>query len=141
MTVAKVSKCFSLKKKKLHSFTSVFKNRCDFRVELPVLAITILLLEDSVPGDASGRHLILISISVSFICFCSYNRVIPVGGVLRSQDTTVFSVRLSWAAAISFMQIRYGPSLGSWLVADGEGREICHPQSKTLPSALARPDT
>ena len=91
MTVAKVSKCFSLKKKKnLHSFTSVFKNRCDFRVELPVLAITILLLEDSVPGDASGRHLILISISVSFICFCSFNRVIPVGGVLRSQDTTVF---------------------------------------------------
>lgn len=93
MTVAKVSKCFSLKKKKkknLHSFTSVFKNRCDFRVELPVLAITILLLEDSVPGDASGRHLILISISVSVICFCSFNRVIPVGGVLRSQDTTVF---------------------------------------------------
>lgn len=32
-----------------------------------------------------------------------------------------FSVRVSWAAAISIMQIRYGPSRGSWLEANGVG--------------------
>lgn len=64
--------------------------------------IAVLLLEGSMPGDASGRHPIFISI---FVPFCS-NSSAPVDGVLRSQ-TPCFCVRLNWAAAISFfMQIR-----------------------------------
>ena len=98
----------------------MFKNRCDFRVELPTLAIAILLLEESIPGDASGRHLIFIS-----ICFLHFLFVLltglPLWLVSKKSRHLGFSVRLSWAAAISFMQIRYGPSRGSWLEANGVG--------------------
>lgn len=49
-------------------------------------------------------------------------------------------VLIELAAAISSMQMRHGPPRGSWLVADGVGGR-CHPKSKPLSLALARPNT
>lgn len=82
MRIAKVPKCFSPFQKKIpQGFKSAFKSTCDFRVEMPALAAAALLLEGAVPGDASARHRIIISISVSFVFFCPSTRSIPGGGV------------------------------------------------------------
>lgn len=111
------SKVFFFFKKTPRSFKSAFKNTCDFSVELPGLAIAVLPFEGLIPGDASGRYLIVIS-----ICFLHFLFVLltdlSLWVVSRKSGHLGFCVSLSWAAAISFMQIRRGPSRGSWLVAN-----------------------
>lgn len=63
---------------------------CDFRVELPILAIATLLLGGLMPGNASGRHLMLIS--VCFLHFPFVLTALPLWLVSRSQDALFFAV-------------------------------------------------
>lgn len=82
MRIAKVPTCFFSFFKTPQSFKSAFKNMCDFTVGLPAWAIAVLLLEGSMPGDASGRYLILILICfLRFLFVLLTDRSIPVGGV------------------------------------------------------------
>lgn len=90
MRIAKVPKCFSFLKKTPRSFKSAFKNMCDFRAELPGLAIAVLLLEGSMPGDTSGRYSVVISICFLHFLFVLLTDLYPCGWCLGSQDTLVF---------------------------------------------------
>lgn len=63
---------------------------CDFRAELPGLAIAVLLLEGSMPGDASGRYLIVISICFLHFLFVFLTDLYPCGWCLGSLRTPWF---------------------------------------------------
>ena len=94
-------------------------------IHLLYLVIARLLLEGSLSGDTSRRHLIFISISVSLISLFALLRGLSLWVVSKKSRQLGFCIRLSWAATLSFFtHIRHGSSRGSYLMSNGvRGRE------------------